>query len=164
MEKATGCSSLSVNIHQKKRVRFFLDTVGWEGGLLKLQSLPCPAGKVLPWAGGSRRCLDEPSCSFLPVSSSPLSAPSSSPQTRCLVFGLCCCSEWARDRLPVPQRSRGILRPWDTPSSSGLLVCGEEGSLFPLPASLGKRPGHAKVCKGHLGLQAVPSQTGNALM
>ena len=47
MEKATGCSSLSVNIHQKKRVRFFLDTVGWEGGLLKLQSLPCLAGKVL---------------------------------------------------------------------------------------------------------------------
>lgn len=52
MEKATGCSSLSINIHQKKRVRFFLDTVDWEGGLLKLQSLPCPARKVLPGAGG----------------------------------------------------------------------------------------------------------------
>lgn len=52
MEKATGCSSLSVNIQQKKRVRFFLDTVGWEGGLLKLQSLPCAVGRC---CRGSRR-------------------------------------------------------------------------------------------------------------
>jgi len=88
MEKATGCSSLSVNIHQKKRVRFFLDTVGWEGGLLKLQSLPCLAGKVLPWAGGSRHCLEAP-CACLLALPSPASAPSSSLQPCCLAFGLC---------------------------------------------------------------------------
>lgn len=46
-KKATGCFSLSVNIHQKKRVGFFLDTVGWEGGLLKLQSLPCWEGAAV---------------------------------------------------------------------------------------------------------------------
>lgn len=46
MEKATGCSSLCVNIQQKKRVRFFLDTVGWEGRTLKAAE---PA--LLCWEG-----------------------------------------------------------------------------------------------------------------
>lgn len=128
MEKATGCSSLSVNIHQKKRVRFFLDTVGWEGGLLKLQSLPCPAGKVLPWAGGSRRCLDEPLCSFLPVLSSPASAPSSSLQTCCLVFGLCCCSEWARGCCQSPRGPVGSCMPETPLPQAGCLSVERRGA------------------------------------
>lgn len=68
MEKATGCFSLSVNIHQKKRVGFFLDTVGWEGGLLKLQSLPCWEGAAVGW--GQPALPGQATCSCLPVLSS----------------------------------------------------------------------------------------------
>lgn len=110
MEKATGCCSFSVNIHQKKRVRFFLDTEGWEGGFLKLQSLPCPAGKVLLRGWGQLALLWSAVCSCLPILPSLEPAPSSPLQSCCLTFAAA---------LTAPETAAGPpVVPWE-PASLG---------------------------------------------
>lgn len=84
MEKATGCCSLSVNIHQKKRVTFFLDAESWEGGFLKLQSLPYQEGAAA--CCGQLALLWSAMYSCLPILSSLEPAPSSPLQTCYLAF------------------------------------------------------------------------------
>lgn len=66
MEKATGCSSSFVNVRQKKCVRFFLDTVGQEGGLLKLQSTAL-LGRCCCKVGTPACCLPHPAWALLLV-------------------------------------------------------------------------------------------------
>lgn len=138
MEKATGCSSLSINVPQKKRVRFFLDTAGWEGGRTLKAAEP-----ALPCQEGAARLL----------LSGLASAPSSSLQAHAQPLGFAA-------GLSGPETAGD---PWEPGRSlpEGLLASREEGSAFPLCASLRTGLHQARACRRHLGFQAILSQTLN---
>lgn len=104
-------------------------------------------------------------CSHLPVLSSLASAPSSSLRTRRLAFGLCRSSERATDCCRSSRGPVGACLPGrrGDPFLREASRRPRQGRPFPLPASLGKGPGHTRACKGSLGFQAIPSWTSDVL-